>query len=229
MTRNQRKKSDLQIGDEKVTAAESPGNCIFLVLFGKRFYLEIISFSKDGENLSKGHKKMDGGVFEGCFRKISWFLDFIGISKKKRVRFQDEPPTPRSPTIPTGLPGELKDSQGRGWPAGFLINQLVCCFFTRKRLRDDLVFLKNMYFAYCVIMAMSQKSEVSSTPKKQKTAREFWATKTGDPQEIQNVCWKEEISPWALSTRSAPTSCKWSYNPSKWPYKWVTGVISPYL
>ena len=28
-------------------------------------------------------------------------------------------------------------------------------------------------------------------------------------------------------TRWAPTTSKWSYNPFKWPYKWVTGVISP--
>ena len=27
-------------------------------------------------------------------------------------------------------------------------------------------------------------------------------------------------------TRWAPTSYKWSYNPCKWPYKWVTGVIT---
>ena len=30
-----------------------------------------------------------------------------------------------------------------------------------------------------------------------------------------------------LSTRWAPTRHKWSYNPYKWPYKWVTGVITP--
>ena len=28
-----------------------------------------------------------------------------------------------------------------------------------------------------------------------------------------------------LYARWAPTSSKWSYNPCKWPYKWVTGVI----
>ena len=28
-------------------------------------------------------------------------------------------------------------------------------------------------------------------------------------------------------TRWAPTSCKWGYNPYKWPYKWVTGAITP--
>ena len=32
-----------------------------------------------------------------------------------------------------------------------------------------------------------------------------------------------------LAARWAPTSYKWSYNPNQWPYKWVTGVISPYL
>ena len=26
-------------------------------------------------------------------------------------------------------------------------------------------------------------------------------------------------------TCGAPTSYKWSYNPGKWPYKWMTGVI----
>ena len=26
-------------------------------------------------------------------------------------------------------------------------------------------------------------------------------------------------------TRWAPTSCKWGYNPYKWPYKLVTGAI----
>ena len=30
-----------------------------------------------------------------------------------------------------------------------------------------------------------------------------------------------------LLTRSAPTSCKLGYNPYKWPYKLVTGVITP--
>ena len=30
-------------------------------------------------------------------------------------------------------------------------------------------------------------------------------------------------------TRWAPTCHKWSYNPDKWPYKWVYWVISPYL
>ena len=29
-----------------------------------------------------------------------------------------------------------------------------------------------------------------------------------------------------LPTRWAPTSCKWGYNNYKWPYKWVTGVIT---
>ncbi len=29
------------------------------------------------------------------------------------------------------------------------------------------------------------------------------------------------------TTRWAPTSYKWSCNPYKWPYKWVTGVITP--
>ena len=29
-----------------------------------------------------------------------------------------------------------------------------------------------------------------------------------------------------LPTRWAPTSYKWSDNPCKWPYKWVTGVIT---
>ena len=28
-------------------------------------------------------------------------------------------------------------------------------------------------------------------------------------------------------TKWAPTSYKWSYNPDKWPYTWVTGVITP--
>jgi len=28
------------------------------------------------------------------------------------------------------------------------------------------------------------------------------------------------------TTRQAPTSHKWSYNLYKWPYKWVTGVIT---
>ena len=31
------------------------------------------------------------------------------------------------------------------------------------------------------------------------------------------------------STRWAPTDYKWIYNPCKWLYKWITGVISPYL
>ena len=30
---------------------------------------------------------------------------------------------------------------------------------------------------------------------------------------------------WVIFTRWAPTSYKLSYNPYKWPYKWVTGVI----
>ena len=29
------------------------------------------------------------------------------------------------------------------------------------------------------------------------------------------------------TTRRAPSSYKWSYNPYRWPYKWVTGVIIP--
>ena len=28
--------------------------------------------------------------------------------------------------------------------------------------------------------------------------------------------------------KKSPTSCKWSYNPVKWPYKWVIRVISPF-
>ena len=31
---------------------------------------------------------------------------------------------------------------------------------------------------------------------------------------------------FARDTRWAPTSCKLSYNPYKWPYKWVTGGIT---
>ena len=30
-------------------------------------------------------------------------------------------------------------------------------------------------------------------------------------------------------TRWAPTSYKWSYKPYKLPYKWVTGVITPFI
>ena len=30
-----------------------------------------------------------------------------------------------------------------------------------------------------------------------------------------------------VATRSAATSYKWSYNPYKRPYKWVTGVVTP--
>ena len=29
------------------------------------------------------------------------------------------------------------------------------------------------------------------------------------------------------STRWAPSSSKWSYNPYKWPYKWLTVLITP--
>ena len=29
-----------------------------------------------------------------------------------------------------------------------------------------------------------------------------------------------------IPTMRAPTSYKWSYNPHKWPYQWVTGVIT---
>ena len=31
-----------------------------------------------------------------------------------------------------------------------------------------------------------------------------------------------------IPTKWAPTSCKWSYNPYKWPCKWVIGVITPF-
>ena len=30
-----------------------------------------------------------------------------------------------------------------------------------------------------------------------------------------------------LSYKVAPTSYKWDYNPKSWPYKWVTGAITP--
>ena len=33
----------------------------------------------------------------------------------------------------------------------------------------------------------------------------------------------------AFTTMWAPTSDKWSYNPYKWTYNWVTGVKSPYF
>ena len=31
----------------------------------------------------------------------------------------------------------------------------------------------------------------------------------------------EKVTRWAFA------SCKWNYNPYKWLYKWVTGVITP--
>ena len=39
---------------------------------------------------------------------------------------------------------------------------------------------------------------------------------------VQPVSWVRK----AIPTRWAPTSFKWSYNPYKGPYKWVTGVIA---
>ena len=47
-----------------------------------------------------------------------------------------------------------------------------------------------------------------------KTEDEIWITWILPPQ------------PGRDTTRWAPTSCKWSYNLYKWPYKWVTGVIT---
>ena len=32
-----------------------------------------------------------------------------------------------------------------------------------------------------------------------------------------------------MYTRWAPAGYKWSYNPYKWPYKWVTGVITLFI
>ena len=29
-----------------------------------------------------------------------------------------------------------------------------------------------------------------------------------------------------VASRWAPTRCKWGYSPYKWPYSWVTGVIT---
>ena len=37
------------------------------------------------------------------------------------------------------------------------------------------------------------------------------------------------INLMVFTTRWAPTSYKWSYKPCKWPYKWVTGVITPFI
>ena len=40
---------------------------------------------------------------------------------------------------------------------------------------------------------------------------------------------ENHLVPSAVVTRRAPTSYKWSYNPYKWPCKWVTGVNKPYF
>ena len=40
---------------------------------------------------------------------------------------------------------------------------------------------------------------------------------------VSNIC-TEVLLRTKHSGSQPPTSCKWSYNPYKWPYKWVTGV-----
>ena len=50
---------------------------------------------------------------------------------------------------------------------------------------------------------------------------------------LQGSGWQKKIFE---TTRWAPSSCKWTYNPYKWPYKWLTvlitlvvGVINPFI
>ena len=64
----------------------------------------------------------------------------------------------------------------------------------------------------------------------------FW--ETGSEKMLFSTCDRPAISAWFnfmittqtnghVSTRWAPISYKLSYSPYKWPYKWVTGVITP--
>ena len=42
------------------------------------------------------------------------------------------------------------------------------------------------------------------------------------------ICMGSDGFAWdAFLQGGPPTSYKWNYNPYKWPYKWVTGVITP--
>ena len=52
-------------------------------------------------------------------------------------------------------------------------------------------------------------------------SKEFHTDDEFPPKRIKKVvCHK--VAPYTLY------SYKWSYNPYKWPYKWVTGVMKPY-
>ncbi len=53
---------------------------------------------------------------------------------------------------------------------------------------------------------------------------------------LTHVLFRREIRPKKIHpkkidtpARWAPTSYKWSCKPYKWPYKWVTGVITPFI
>ena len=94
----------------------------------------------------------------------------------------------------------------KSYSYGSFRNQLICCSSCRKK--------------------------ETKTKKNASTIASNWMwepKKVGQRKKVIISISNQKSTFLETCTRWTPTSYKWDCNPYKWPYKRVTGVISPYL
>ena len=113
-----------------------------------------------------------------------------------------------------------------GSSAGELFGMVKTWLFKRLsdlQLRDQKVtnwITWKFFFVFFFLGGVCAKKTHTQNTKFMNVCSEAW--KASCLRAFQGIPPKNNVN----YTRWAPTSYKWRYNPYKWPYKWVTGVIT---